>query len=148
MKQLLPPVLFVIFILVMTAINWVLAPSHLVYYPYNLIGLLFVSMGLMLAITGKKLFKKLNTNIMTFDEPTKLVTQGIYQYTRNPMYLGFAIAMLGFAILNGGTLSSLVLTLIFILVTDRWYIQYEEQMMRIKFGQDYEIYCSNVRRWF
>ncbi|MCZ8499386.1 methyltransferase [Vibrio lentus] len=36
---------------------------------------------------------------MTFDEPTLLVTEGVYKYTRNPMYLGFVVSLLGFAIL-------------------------------------------------
>ncbi|WP_275557288.1 isoprenylcysteine carboxylmethyltransferase family protein [Pseudoalteromonas sp. J010] len=84
---------------------------------------------------------------MAFDEPTVLVASGIYKYTRNPMYLGFTIAIFGFAILLGGSLSSLLLTAAFFLITDRWYIPYEERMMHAKFGREYEAYCRKVRRW-
>ncbi|EEX34524.1 putative membrane protein [Vibrio coralliilyticus ATCC BAA-450] len=100
-----------------------------------------------LSAAGKRLFAQLSTNIMTFGQPTLLVTQGVYQYTRNPMYLGFAVALLGVAILSGASLPALFLTLLFILITDRWYIRFEEQILRDTFGQDYDQYCRQVRRW-
>ncbi|MCZ8486602.1 hypothetical protein O9993_18640 [Vibrio lentus] len=40
--------------------------------------------------------QKRNTNIMTFDEPTLLVTEGIHKYTRNPFYLGARCFIVGF----------------------------------------------------
>ncbi|WP_235284742.1 isoprenylcysteine carboxylmethyltransferase family protein (plasmid) [Vibrio coralliilyticus] len=106
-----------------------------------------IVLGLWLSAEGKRLFAQLNTNIMTFGQPTLLVTQGIYQYTRNPMYLGFAVALLGVAILSGASLPALFLTLLFILITDRWYIRFEEQILRDTFGQGYDQYCRQVRRW-
>ncbi|MEZ9997536.1 isoprenylcysteine carboxylmethyltransferase family protein [Vibrio lentus] len=148
MKKLLPPILFLIFVISMSLICWWLGSPHHMLYPYNLAGLVVIGVGLLLAMSGKLLFKKRNTNIMTFDEPTLLVTEGVYKYTRNPMYLGFVVSLLGFAILTGAANSSFLLTAIFVLVTDRWYIKFEEQMMRDKFGQDYEDYCRKVRRWF
>ncbi|WP_241907923.1 methyltransferase family protein [Vibrio lentus] len=132
----------------MSLICWWLGSPHHMLYPYNLAGLVVIGVGLLLAMSGKRLFKKRNTNIMTFDEPTLLVTEGVYKYTRNPMYLGFVVSLLGFAILTGAANSSFLLTAIFVLVTDRWYIKFEEQMMCDKFGQDYEDYCRKVRRWF
>ncbi|NOH97383.1 isoprenylcysteine carboxylmethyltransferase family protein [Vibrio sp. 99-70-13A1] len=147
MQKLLPPVLFLIFIIAMGLMCWSISATHLLIFPFNLIGLPIISAGLMLAMTGKQLFKKLETNIMTFDEPTMLVTEGIYQYTRNPMYLGFTIAMLGFSMLMGASVVSLLMAVIFLFITDRWYISFEEQMMHTKFGKDYEEYCRKVRRW-
>ncbi len=64
------------------------------------------------------------------------------------MYLGFVISMVGFSMLMGAAVSSLLLAGVFFLVTDRWYIAFEEEVMRRKFGQDYEVYCQKVRRWF
>lgn len=147
MQKLLPPVLFLIFIIAMGLMCWSISATHLLIFPFNLIGLPIISAGLMLAMTGKQLFKKLETNIMTFDEPSRLVTEGIYQYTRNPMYLGFTIAMLGFSMLMGASVVSLLMAVIFLFITDRWYISFEEQMMHTKFGKDYEEYCRKVRRW-
>lgn len=147
MKKLLPPILFLIFVICMGLICWITGSLQQIYFPYILAGLPAVVIGLLLAATGKRLFKKLNTNIMTFDEPNMLVTQGVYQYTRNPMYLGFSIAMIGFSVLMGAAISSFLLTATFIIITDRWYIAFEEQVMLSKFGQDYEVYCQKVRRW-
>ncbi len=147
MKKLLPPFLFLTFIIVMGFVHWGVGLPQSLDYPYNLSGIPIICIGLILSILGKKLFNKLGTNIHTFDEPTVLVTSGIYKYTRNPMYLGLTIAMLGSSILMGGSLSSFSLTIAFFLITDRWYISYEEQMMYTKFGIEYEEYCSKVRRW-
>ena len=147
MKKLLPPILFVLFVIAMALLCWSLGSPHQLSHPFTLVGLLFVAAGLMLAISGKKLFKKLGTNVMTFDEPDVLVTEGVFRYSRNPMYLGFVIALLGFAFLMGAALSSFILTLLFLVITDKWYIAYEENVMRSKFGDEYEAYCRSVRRW-
>ncbi len=147
MVKLLPPFLFLLFVLAIALINAFSNEHLLISFPYNVLGLPILAIGLITAMAGKRVFKKLEANVMTFDEPTLLITQGIYQYTRNPMYLGFAVALAGFCILAGASTMSLLLTASFIVITDRWYIAYEEKMMRKKFGSDYETYCQSVRRW-
>lgn len=147
MVKLLPPILFLLFVLAIALINIFFNEHLLINFPYNVLGVPILAIGLVAAMAGKHVFKKLEANVMTFDEPTLLITQGIYQYTRNPMYLGFAVALVGFCILAGASTVSLLLTASFIVITDRWYIAYEEKMMRKKFGSDYETYCQSVRRW-
>ncbi len=147
MKKILPPFLFVLFVFAMGLTCWWTGSNHQLPYPYYLLGVPIVIAGLVLAKSGKKLFTERSVNVMTFDDPTGLVTDGVFKYTRNPMYLGFVIAMLGFAVIMGASLSSLLLTLVFFVITDRWYVVFEEKKMRAKFGEDYEAYCQNVRRW-
>ncbi len=147
MKRILPPALFALFVVLMGASNRLIDPSQLIKAPYHFTGILGVLCGLGLAIVGKKLFIKLKTNIMTFDDPDKLITQGVFKYSRNPMYLGFVIALTGFAILFGLSYSSLALVVIFVVITDRWYIAFEERKMHEKFSCDYQRYCEQVRRW-
>lgn len=147
MRNILPPVLLIIFVVAMGAICWVMESPHNASYPYTVIGLPLLIAGLLLAITGKRLFKKRNTNVMTFDPPSVLVTEGVYKYSRNPMYLGFVSALLGVSFLMGAAISSFLLVGLFFIVTDRWYIGFEEQEMKSKFGLEYEDYCHNVRRW-
>lgn len=147
MKKLLPPILFVMFVVTMCVICWAFGMNHIIPSPYNFIGALIIVAGLELAATGKRIFQQRKTNIMTFDEPDVLVTEGIFQYSRNPMYLGFGIALAGVAVLIGGSVSSLLLTALFLWITDRWYIAFEEQVMREKFGAEYDAYCQHVRRW-
>lgn len=83
---------------------------------------------------------------MTFDKPSKWVTEGVYQYSRNPMYLGLVITLFGSALLMGVAIVSLLLVGVLGIIIDRWYIAFEEKAMRHAFGLEYEAYCQNVRR--
>lgn len=147
MKKLLPPVLFLIFLVAMAGISWALGSPHTITYPYSLIGALFLASGLGIAMYHSRLFKKEGANIMTFGEPTKLVRSGFYRYSRNPMYLGFVLALAGAALLYQAALSSFLLVAAFWLITDRWYIRFEEAEMLKKFGDEYREYCSQTSRW-
>ncbi|CCN83055.1 Putative protein-S-isoprenylcysteine methyltransferase [Vibrio nigripulchritudo SFn27] len=147
MKKLLPPYLFLISIVVMALVCWSLGSPHLIGQPAIFFGGALVLAGIGLAAKSSALFRKEQTNIMTFGEPDKLVTTGAFKYTRNPMYLGFTVALVGFAILFGAAISSFAIVGLFILIADRWYIAFEENMMRSKFGEEYEDYSKSVRRW-
>jgi len=147
MRNILPPILFLIFVIVMGGLCWTMGSPHNLLYPYTMIGLPLVFSGILLAMVGKKLFKKLGTNIMTFEKPDVLVTEGLYRYSRNPMYLGFVVALLGFSLLMGAAISSFFLVGLFFVITDRWYITFEEQVLKHKFGMEYDKYCHKVRRW-
>ncbi|MDY0137097.1 MAG: isoprenylcysteine carboxylmethyltransferase family protein [Thiomicrospira sp.] len=146
MKTLLPPALFVVFVVLMgVCAGFSSAPIAI--YPYNFVGLAFVVIGLGVSISAKNLFKKRNTNFMTFDEPSELVTEGLFKYSRNPMYLGFAVALLGFVVLFGASVPLFALYVVFLLIVDKWYIALEEKWMLNKFGTAYEAYCKQVRKW-
>ncbi len=77
---------------------------------------------------------------------TTLVTSGVYAWTRNPMYLGLSILLLGWAI-RLGTLSPLVGAWLFIPLIQRVQIRPEERALRMQFGEDYDRYCRRVNRW-
>jgi protein-S-isoprenylcysteine O-methyltransferase Ste14 len=147
MKKILPPFLFLFFALLMPFICWGLGLTHYIQFPYNLAGIPFLFLGLGAAKVSKKQFQRLGTNVSTFNQPDILVTDGLFKLTRNPMYLGFAIAIIGLAILYQGALSSFIVALLFIIITDRWYIKFEEKAMTSMFGKEYEDYCKNTRRW-
>ena len=95
MQKLLPPILLFLFVILMPVVCWLTAAPHFIYYPFNLLGLVPIALGFALAKSGSTIFAKEETNIMTFNKPDKLVEAGVFQYTRNPMYLGFVIALLG-----------------------------------------------------
>ena len=147
MKRVLPPILFMFFAVGMGVVCWATGSKHLIIYPYNLIGLVFVGIGLGMAVWGRRLFSTLNINIKTFEEPGALVTGGLYKYSRNPMYLGFVIAIFGMAVLYQGAVVTFIAAFIFLYITDRWYIRYEERAMLNKFGEEYKDYCRKARRW-
>jgi len=146
MKKLLPPALFLISILIMMLL-WRLAPTSRNFtFPVSLAGLALLILGLGLTILGSRKFRQVGTNINTFNEPDVLVKDGLFRYSRNPMYLGFVIALLGVSALLG-SLSTLAVVIVFFVITDRWYIAFEERAMAKKFGEEYEKYKSQTRRW-
>ena len=78
--------------------------------------------------------------------PDRLVTTGVYAWTRNPMYLGMLLALAGVA-LALGTLSPWLLVLQFFVLAQCWYIPLEERKLAARFGRQYADYCRDVRRW-
>ena len=90
-------------------------------------------------------FKKIRTNFYPFSDPQKLVTGGLFHYTRNPMYLGLVIFLAGIWILLG-SLSPFGIVLAFLLIADRWYIAYEEQRLIAVFGKAYKEYQAKTPR--
>ncbi len=146
MHRLLPPVLFCLLVITMLISDYYLPLVELIAAPYNWAGVLLVVMGLGAASWHSRLFRQLNTNINTFKAPDKLVTLGLFRYTRNPMYLGFLISLMGVAVLMG-SLSPWLWVVAFFMVTDHWYIAVEETMLLQAFGKDYQQYQQSVRRW-
>ena len=81
-----------------------------------------------------------------FDRPPdRVLTTGPYAFSRNPMYLGHIIFMLGLSLSTGSKLAWAIL-----LANLPWFqsrVLYDEQRLREKFGAEYKAYCRRVRRW-
>lgn len=146
MPQVIPPVLVGVFLLSMIPVAVFCPGSPMLPSPYQWAGLLVALAGLAILKTGHGLFRSEATEIHTFREPTRLVTTGIYKRTRNPMYLGFLLILLGVALCTNETLNVLF-ALVFFLAAQFWYIPVEERNAANAFGRPYEDYKSRVRRW-
>lgn len=105
-------------------------------------------MGLSLGIMGVTQFRIAQTtpNPQALEQVSSLVTSGVYQYSRNPMYVGLVLILLGWAFYLSHFLAFVLLP-IFILYMTRFQIQPEERMMAQKFGKTYQDYLNKVRRW-
>jgi len=105
-------------------------------------------MGLSLGIMGVTQFRIAQTtpNPQALEKVSSLVTSGVYQYSRNPMYVGLVLILLGWAFYLSHFLAFVLLP-IFILYITRFQIQPEERMMAQKFGKTYQDYLNKVRRW-
>ena len=77
---------------------------------------------------------------------TALVVQGVYRWTRNPMYLGFALLLLAFALWLG-KLSALLAVPQFMAYLQHFQIRPEEDALRQRFGASFDTYRQQVRRW-
>jgi protein-S-isoprenylcysteine O-methyltransferase Ste14 len=130
----------------MGMLTW-LGPLQVVLsFPTNLIGLAPLVLGLGMAIWGSRKFEQVGTTIKTFDKPDELVTDGLFRFTRNPMYLGFGLALVGVWVLLG-SLSPVLGVIVFVVVADRWYIPFEERMLVERFGREFDAYRARTRRW-
>ncbi|NMP32523.1 isoprenylcysteine carboxylmethyltransferase family protein [Thalassotalea sp. M1531] len=105
-------------------------------------------LGIIVAIAGVIAFRKAQTTVdpRTPEKSSSLVNTGIYKVTRNPMYLGFLLLLIAYAIYLSHILA-FGLAFIFVLYMNAFQIKPEEHMLATLFGEDYEMYCRSVRRW-
>ena len=82
-----------------------------------------------------------------FDPPRRLVIRGPYRFVRNPMYIGAGLALASAALFYE-SLPLLGYAAFFFLATHLFVVLYEEPTLRRTFGQEYEAYCRQVRRWW
>ena len=82
-----------------------------------------------------------------FDPPRRLVIQGPYHFVRNPMYIGAGLALAGAALFYE-SLPLMGYSCLFLLAAHLFVVCYEEPTLRRTFGQEYEAYCRQVRRWW
>lgn len=109
-------------------------------------GGLWIVIGLGLLVFANGRFSRAGTGVIPFRNVSALVTDGIYRYTRNPMYLGMVAILLGSAIAVGASTALLVAPLFAVIVEWR-FIRPEEAMLQGLFPGEYAAYCARVRRW-
>jgi protein-S-isoprenylcysteine O-methyltransferase Ste14 len=146
LSRTLPPRLFLALAATSCLLGWLRPGPRWVTLPLGLLGLVPFTAGLALALAGSATFSRVGTNIRTFDDPDVLVTDGLYARTRNPMYLGLTLALLGLAVVVGST-TALVGPLGFFAAAQWHYIPFEEERLRAVFGADFDAYARRVRRW-
>lgn len=145
-KKILPPVLFLVSVVAAIVFHFLFPIAVLVPNPFSYFGITLILLGLGLSMAGSRKFSQVGTNIKTFNDPDVLVTNGLFKISRNPMYLGFVLALFGLGIFMG-SVSAILPAVVFAIVTDRWYVVFEEKAMKNKFGSAYEDYQKRTRRW-
>ena len=104
--------------------------------------------GVLTAVSGVLALRQAQTtlNPMKPDTATSLVASGSYTFTRNPMYLGLLLVLTGWAIFLSHALAFIFLPVFAGYIT-RFQIVPEERTLASRFGQDFVVYKSRVRRW-
>ena len=91
-------------------------------------------------------FLRHRTAILPHRPASRVVRDGPYRWTRNPMYVSMTLTYLGLALITNALLPLLVLPLVLVLLV-RFVIRREERYLASAFGDDYTAYCRDVRRW-
>lgn len=112
------------------------------------IALALVALGAALAVAGVIAFRARRTTVnpLTPGASTSVVSSGVYRVSRNPMYLGFLLALAGWAVYLSNAGAALLLPA-FVAYMTRYQIKPEERALLAKFGPEFAQYMSRVRRW-
>lgn len=104
--------------------------------------------GLIVVILGVVSFRRVKTTVNPLhpEAASALVTSGIYRVTRNPMYLGMLLVLLGWGVFVANFLA-LVFPVVFVVLMNRLQILPEEKILTGMFGAQFTDYQSRVRRW-
>ena len=145
-KILVPPLLLILSIIGMIGLNRFGPQTYWLDAPLDNIGYVIIALGVLIPVWAARIFRKRETNIIPYRDPDKIVTEGPFKVSRNPMYLGMLLVLVGVAI-KLGTLESFVFVLLFFAVANWWYIPFEEERMSEIFGDQFDTYKKNVRRW-
>ncbi|WP_370087790.1 isoprenylcysteine carboxylmethyltransferase family protein [Ekhidna sp.] len=149
MKLKIPPVVIFFISLGMLFGLYYLIPELAYSFLYQRpISRIFLIGGALCALMGIVAFRTKSTTVdpLNPNKASSLVTHGIYQYSRNPMYVGMAMVLLGGVIRIGSPLGILAV-LFFVWYLTQFQIKPEEETLRILFKEEYENYCQKVRRW-
>ncbi|WP_034474459.1 methyltransferase family protein [Aestuariibacter salexigens] len=128
---------------VMTAFLPTMTPLNMMLATWVLI-----SAGFAIAVWGVVEFRRASTTVdpTKVGKVSKLVTSGPFRFTRNPMYVGMTLCLLGIQ-LGWGAWPSLLLAPLFIAYITRFQIIPEERAITDIFGVSFIQYCQRVRRW-
>ena len=145
----IPPVaLALAFALAMWAVARVLSAAS-----YRLPGAPVIALGLAVAgggisLAGLLTFRRHRTTVNPTkpEAATSIVTDGIYRFTRNPMYLGLVLALAAWAICLANMVALLLLP-VFVAYMNEFQIKSEERALLARFGSRYADYVTAVRRW-
>ncbi len=127
----------------------ILLPSFEILVPAGrLVGSILIVVGTILALAGVIEFRRINTTVDPRypDNSESLVYAGIYKLSRNPMYLGMFIILLGWSLYLANVMSFVVLP-VFVFYMNNFQIKPEERILSQKFGAEFDRYCNEVRRW-
>ncbi len=147
LMKIVPPLWIVILLAVGLCVNWIFPTRDILDWRYIPAASVFLFAGVLLVLSAIRLFRKRGTEILPHSRTNKLLLiEGLYKFTRNPMYLGMILVLLGIAFLVG-TLPMFLVPVVFFSIINFVFIPFEESKMQRQFGEGYSDYKRRVRRW-
>lgn len=144
--KVLPPFIYLGFIFLSLILNYYIGFNLFAWWSQMVIGILLMGLGSGIAAAAFTQFTQIGTGVKPITPTTQIVSDGIFAYTRNPMYLGLTLVYVGFMVLCD-IFWGLVLTIPLVFIIRHYAIAREEEYLSDKFGEEYEEYKSKVRRW-
>jgi protein-S-isoprenylcysteine O-methyltransferase Ste14 len=144
--KVMPPMALLCGILLMLALHFTFPVIQIALNDWRLLGLSPLVFGLIISYAAERHFRQAGTTVNPSGKTSQLVTDGFFRYSRNPMYLGMVLILLGVAWILGSLTPFGVIPL-FIWWIGTQFIHREEDSLATQFGDDWLEYKSKVRRW-
>ncbi|MGD8777502.1 MAG: isoprenylcysteine carboxylmethyltransferase family protein [Ignavibacteria bacterium] len=146
MKRIFTPPFFVLISLILIVLFYFVLPGYnWIPFPFNILGILISLSGFAIMGKSRDLFRKYQTTL-AIEKSTFLLKEGIFSRTRNPMYMGMFLLLLGIGICFRNMISVFI-SLVFFLLMNFIFVPKEEKLMYDSFGQEYLDYKKKVKRW-
>jgi len=145
----IPPAVLGIFTAVLMGIAPSTTPNFAIAIPArSWFAVCLTLAGVIISGLGVASFRRAKTTVnpMKPGSASVLVDRGIYRLTRNPMYLGFFVVLLGWAVFLSNLVAFLLLPA-FVFYMNRFQIEPEEKALVALFGETFVAYKTRVRRW-
>ena len=114
--------------------------------PFSYIGVATIAAGVAMIVWSRRAFQAAATPITPFTESPALIRDGLYRWSRNPMYLGAVLLVSGVAPLLGSA-TSIVVAAVFFIILQETFVRREERLLEQRFGDEYRNYRRSARRW-
>ena len=144
-----PPLIFLSGLIFSGIVHWFypfysLPPEYLTIS--RILGVLLIVFGLGIILIAKVKMQRAKTNIEPWKPTNAIVTDGIYSYSRNPVYVAMAVIFFGVNLIFNSVWFAPFLVLV-LLVMHYGVILREERYLENKFGDEYLNYKKKVRSW-
>lgn len=141
-----PPLIYLSALIAGLILNYFFPTAFLPVMVSRIVGILSVALAVFILAAAFVKFKRAETNLEPWKPTTAIVSDGVFRFSRNPIYLAFTLFYLGAAFLFG-SLWMLALLVPVLLVMRYSVIAREEKYLENKFGAEYSDYKKRVRRW-
>ena len=143
-----PVVVWLLMAVAMLAVSYSTPALSFTLAGSRVIALVLLGLGGALAAAGVLAFRggRTTVNPLTPSASSSVVTSGVYRLSRNPMYLGFLLALAGWAVYLSNASAAVFLPAFVVYMTE-FQIKPEERALLAKFGSEFAQYMSRTRRW-
>ena len=143
-----PPILYLVLVLLAFGADRLLHLPRLTdFFQIRMIGgILLFGLGILINIAAVWEFRKNKENPIPWTGSDVFIAEGLYRFTRNPMYLGMSALSFGIAV-GWGSYAMFAAAILATLIINYAVIQKEEAYLETRFGESYAQYKAKVRRW-
>ncbi|WP_157015334.1 methyltransferase family protein [Mesorhizobium xinjiangense] len=144
-----PPIIYLAAIVIAVALSYTVPLPWLVEPTSDLlfaVGLVAIAGAIAIEVAAMRALKRAETTILPTRASAHLVTDGPFSFSRNPIYLGNTLFMIGIGLMAGAAWF-IVLAVVAAFLTQKLAIEREEEHLATRFGKRYRDYRKRVRRW-